>query len=102
MAEEQIRVLTEEIEVKEGRMRYLQDRVGLSTLTLSIYQEVEYIATPEVYKKTFLNKIKEGFLNGWDIVIGILLGLINIWPLVILFPFIFWKRHAIWRKIRRK
>jgi hypothetical protein len=102
LAEEQIRVLTEEIEAKEGRLRYLKNRVGLSTLALSIYQEVEYVATPDVYKKTFLIKIKEGFINGWGILLGILLGLINIWPLVILFTLFIWKRKAIWGKIRRK
>ena len=102
LAEEQIRVLTEEIEAKEGRLRYLQNRVGLSTLTLSIYQEVEYVATPAVYKKTFLIKIKEGFINGWEILLDIFLALINIWPLFILFSLIIWKRKAIWGKIRRK
>jgi len=102
MAEEQIRVLTEEIEAKEGRLRYLQNRVGLSTLTLSIYQKVEYAAAPVVYEITFLTRMKEAFMNGWDIVLGILLGLVNIWPLVILFSLLIWKRKGIWGKIRRK
>lgn len=102
LAEEQIRVLTEEIEAKEGRLRYLQNRVGLSTLTLSIYQKVKYAPTPVVYEITFLTKIKKAFINGWNIVLGILLGLVNIWPLVILFSLIIWKRKAIWGKIRRK
>jgi len=94
--------LTEEIEAKEGRLRYLQNRVGLSTLTLSIYQKVEYAAAPVVYEITFLTRMKEAFMNGWDIVLGILLGLVNIWPLVILFSLLIWKRKGIWGKIRRK
>jgi hypothetical protein len=102
LAEEQIRVLTEEIEAKEGRLRYLKNRVNLSTLTLSIYQKVEYVAPPNVYEKSFLTKIKEGFVNGWDILLNLILGLINIWPLVILFVVFVWKRKAIWGKIRRK
>ncbi len=102
LAEEQIRVLTEEIEAKEGRLRYLKNRVNLSTLTLSIYQKVKYVATPNVYEKSFLTKIKEGFVNGWDILLNLILGLINIWPLVILFVVFVWKRKAIWGKIRRK
>lgn len=102
LAEEQIRVLTEEIEAKEGRLRFLKNRVNLSTLTLSIYQKVKYVATPNVYEKNFLTKIKEGFVNGWDILLGLILGIINIWPLVILFVIFVWKRKAIWGKIRRK
>ena len=102
LAEEQIRQLTEEIEAKEGRLRYLSNRVGLSTLTLSIYQKVKYEAAPKVYEITFLTKIKEAFINGWEIVLGILLGLVNIWPLIILFSVLFWKRKSIWGKIRRK
>ena len=102
MAEEQIRVLTEEIEAKEGRLRYLRNRVGLSTLSLSIYQKVEYAAAPAIYEKTFFIKIKEAFLNGWEIVLSLLLNLTNIWPLVILFFLVVWKRKAILGKIRRK
>ncbi|MEM1135527.1 MAG: DUF4349 domain-containing protein, partial [Bacteroidota bacterium] len=36
-AEETIRKITEEIEAKEGRLRYLQDKVSFSTVVVTIY-----------------------------------------------------------------
>lgn len=97
LAEEQIRTLTEEIEAKEGRLRYLQNRTGLSTLRLNIYQQTE---GGKIYRKSYLTKIGEGFVNGWQMLSALFLGLINIWPLLLIFFLILWKRKAIWRKIR--
>lgn len=101
LAEEQIRVLTEEIEAKEGRLRYLKDKVGLSTLSLHIYQKVEYKSEPEVYEITFLTEMKEAFLNGWEIILAIILTFINIWPVVLILGLIFGLRKRIFQKFKR-
>ncbi len=83
-AEEMIRKLQEEIEAKEGRLRFLQNKVSLSTVNLDIYQKVSYTPQPDVYEDSFLADLKDGFMNGWSIVTGLLLVLVNLWPLVIL------------------
>ena len=99
-AEEKIRVIQEEIESIEGRLKYLQNRTAMSTVNIEIYQEVEYVKTPTVYKKSFLTKVKEGFLNGWALIQDLLIGLVTIWPLVLIITLLFIFRKRIWRAIR--
>ncbi len=90
-AEEAIRSITEEIEAKEGRLRYLKDKVQFSTITLNIYEKTD---TPEVetYYKPFTKKMKDAAINGWGIITHLFLFLINIWPLALLIGFLYWKR----------
>ena len=101
MAEEQIRHVQEEIEAKEGRLRYLRDRVNMSTINLEIYQEIEYQPEPNVYVKSFWAKLKDGFSYGWNLLQGIVLSIVSIWPLVILFGLFWWCRKWLWNRIRR-
>ncbi len=101
-AEEQIRILQEEIEAKEGRLRYLQSKVSLSTIHLEIYQHVRFQESPDVFEKPYFVEAKQGFLNGWSMLLGISLLLVNIWPLFILGIVIFWKRKWIKKKLFNK
>jgi len=66
-AEEKIRVLQEEIESREGRLRFLKDRVGMSTINLDIYQKVEHTAQPDVYKRSYASKFLKSLQNGWRV-----------------------------------
>ena len=101
-AEEQIRIIQEEIEAKEGRLRYLKDQVGMSTIHLELYQEIEYKPEPDVYRRSFGSKILSGLENGWELMQGIVIFLVSIWPLLILGGLIFWRRRWVWAKLRRK
>lgn len=82
--EDKLRVLQEEVEVAQGKLKYLNNRVTYSTIQIELYEEVDYKKQPRVYNKTFWSKTKEGLSNGWDIVSNAVLVIINIWPLVIL------------------
>ena len=98
-AEEAIRQITEEIEVKEGRLRYLKDKVNFSSIHLTIYQKVDYKDEPVIYEKPYSSKIGKSFLNGWKFIQGFFLVLVSIWPLLlILGGVIFWKRKWIFRE----
>lgn len=101
-AEEAIRVITEEIEAKEGRLRYLKDKVGFSTITLELFQEVEYEKVPSVYVKPYTEKLADGFGNGWSIITNVLLGLVNIWPIIFIISVLIWKRSWIASMFRKK
>ena len=90
-AEEVIRSITEEIEAKEGRLRYLKDKVRFSTITINIYEKID-TQEIEAYYKPFSEKIKEAAINGWNIITHLFLFLINIWPLLLLIGFLYWKR----------
>jgi len=82
--EEKLRIIQEEIESAQGRLKFLSNKVAYSTIQVDLYETVEYKEEPENYSKTFLAKTKEGFSFGWDIVQGLILGIIHIWPLVLL------------------
>lgn len=97
-AENAIREIQEEIESKEGRLRYLKDRVGLSTINLSIYQEVEYQDQPEVVKDSYFNKIVRAGKRGGFIVSELFLGLISIWPILLILGILYWQRKKIFRR----
>lgn len=101
-AEDAIRKITEEIEAKEGRLRYLQNQVSLSTINLSMYEPVSYQEPPVLYEKSFIDKAVESLKDGWHIVVGFVLFLLNVWPLVLVIGFIFWKRKWLVGMFRRK
>lgn len=101
-AEDAIRKITEEIEAKEGRLRFLQDKVSQSTIDLEIYQKVDFQSEPETFEKGFFTKAKESLETGWNIIIEILLLLLSIWPIVIIaIIFIIWRRNWRNKKIRK-
>ena len=67
--------LRTEIESIEGRLKYLQDRVSVSTLTMTFYESIPN-------ETEFRKKIKNGFRTSWDNLIWFFIGLINIWPVI--------------------
>jgi hypothetical protein len=81
--EERLRVIQEEIESSQGRLKYLTSKVSYSTIQIDLYETVEYKEEPENYSKTFLSKVKDGFVYGWELIEGFFLGLIHVWPLLL-------------------
>jgi hypothetical protein len=81
--EENIRTLQEEIESKEGRLKYLSDQVSFSTLDISLYKEKEFIYKP-VPQDKFSERVKTSLSNGWTSVVDFVLWTITIWPYIIL------------------
>ena len=98
-AEEAIRVITEEIEVIEGRLRFLKDQVNYSTITLTIYQKVEFSEKPSVYEKSYGSELTDGLSNGWSVVTGLIIVLANLWPLILLLILGLWKGRWLWKKL---
>ena len=72
-------------------------REGL--FTIELYEKVEYKETPTSYEKSFLSKSKEAFVSGWDFISNLTLGIIYIWPLLIVGGFIF---YGFRRRRKRK
>jgi len=92
--EAQVGQLRTEIESIEGRLKYLESQVSMSTLTIDFYQTI-----PD--QTQFGNKFKNGFKNGWDNLVWFFVGLVNVWPFVILIPgVVFW--FIIRRRKKRK
>ncbi|MBO6517099.1 MAG: DUF4349 domain-containing protein [Bacteroidia bacterium] len=98
--EDQIRVIREEIESKEGRLRFLSDRIAYSTINLYLYQNLEYNA-PLTEKPTFWGKLANASYSGWNAILNFLLFLTYIWPILILLGvvlFLYKRKRWIFKK----
>lgn len=96
-AEEKIRVLQEEIEAQEGRLKYLSNQVALSTLTLELYQPVTRQTEPESVEYPFGKRVLDNLASGWKLLQSLTLGILYLWPL--------WLAGAVgvvvWRRRKR-
>ena len=82
---EYLRVIREEIESKEGRLKYLKSQVSLSTIYLNMTQSVESKDYPGFGQK-FVKAVK----GGWDGILIFILGLVYMWPFILVITFIIW------------
>jgi len=96
--EEKLRVIQEEIEATQGRLNYLTNKVSYSTIQVDLYETVDYKETPDSYTRTFFSKTKEGFSFGWKLIENIVLGIIYIWPLILIGILLFF---IIRRKLKK-
>jgi len=75
--EKQIGQLRSEIESIEGRLKYLQNKVSYSTLTITVYESVPN-------QTEFGQKFKNALRNGLNNLIWFFVGLTNIWPFILI------------------
>ena len=91
--ENNLRVIREEIESTEGRLKLLRDQVGYSTIDLTIYQKVN----PEIQPETGMgHRIREAAVNGWRGLEFCLLAMVNMWPLLVVISAV-----MLWLRVRR-
>jgi len=96
--QENIRELEDEIDVSEGRLRFIDDRLNYSTLHLNLYKEkVRSSATSKI---GFGSRFGDSITEGWNSFVSFVLGIISFWPFFLLIPLIIF----VWRKwkARRK
>lgn len=92
--ERQIAEVRSDIESMEGRLKYLSSQVAYSTLTVSFY---ETIGTDF----GFGSKVGGAFGTGWDYFLSFLIGVVNVWPFLILMALAIWLAFR-WDRGRRK
>lgn len=93
---EHIRQIREEIDAKEGELKYLDNQVSLSTINLYIYENV----SPDVVKKNnFWKRLINSLEKGWNGILIFILGLFQIWPVWLIFSIILF---FVIKKIRKK
>ena len=94
--QENIRALEDEIDVAEGRLRFIDDRVNYSTLELLLFKEkARSSATSKI---GFGSRFGDSIAEGWNSFVSFLLGLISFWPFFIIIPLLIFA----WKKWRRK
>ncbi len=94
--ERQLANVRAEIEAREGRLRYLKNRVAQSTVYISFYKAV---ATEGGAKVSYGAKLGNAVATGFNSILLFFVALLNNWPLIlILVALIFW----LWRKFKKR
>lgn len=75
--EQQLNIVRTEIESAEGRLKYLNDRISMSTLHLTFY---ETTSAPV----GFFGEIGKSFAEGWKGFLFFVLGIIRVWPILLI------------------
>lgn len=89
----EINAIQEEIESAQGRIQFLSKQAAYSTINLSFYQPVDGFTAPSD-DNSFFKKTGEAFSRGAELIKGLILVIISIWPLVLaaLLGVVIWKR----------
>jgi hypothetical protein len=64
-----------DIESMEGKLKYMQDRISLSTLEVTYYEKIDV-------DYGFGSRFAGSLNNGWQNLLVVIVGLANIWPLL--------------------
>ncbi|HEY0742769.1 MAG TPA: DUF4349 domain-containing protein [Chryseosolibacter sp.] len=81
--EEQIANVRTEIESMEGRLNFLTNQVGYSTLTLTYHQVV-------ASDFGFGTQMMSSFVTGWNGLLVFLVGIVKAWPFILIMGAGFW------------
>lgn len=95
--ENQLRLIREDIDAAEGKLRYMNSRVSESTITLSIYEQLPYNRAPE---QGFFSRIAEAFATGWHGLLEFIIGLVSAWSFIVLLLFGLFILQRLWKHRR--
>jgi len=81
-----------EIESIEGRLKYLQNQTDYATIHLDLE---EYVVSELPIQVGFWDRLKEGFQEGWKLLLITLVGIVTLWPFwaLIGIGFFFWRYY---------
>lgn len=79
--EEKLGYIRMEIESSEARLKYLDNRVAYSTLTIDISEELNPAAPLQT---GFLTQVKKALTSGWNGLLATILGAVRLWPFVLI------------------
>jgi hypothetical protein len=79
--EGQLGTIRESIESTEGQLKYMNDQVMYSSISLTFYQAIKRLPQPE---SGFWYHIGAAFVRGWNALLSVIIGVIYIWPFLII------------------
>lgn len=92
--EEKLTNLRAEIEGEEGRYKYLNQQIAFSTLEISYYEKEK--------RNTTGNQFWNAFTNGWDLFIDLLIGILNLWLIIIVTIAAIWGIRKYFKRRKAK
>ncbi len=78
--ERELSSIREEIEAKQGRLKYLQNKVSLSTINIEFYK----VTSETGITKSYSSKMWNAIVSGFDGLSVFFLGILYIWPFIII------------------
>lgn len=97
---EYLRAIREEIESVEGRLKYINDRVSYSAITLTYYEQLDVVSQQP--DRTFGSRMGEAFSWGWNGLVNFFLGIIYLWPLWLLMGATAWLVYFLIKRGARR
>lgn len=79
--EAQLSAIREEIEAKEGQLRYMQSQISMSTITIQFYKTVADEGGATI---SYGSKIWNAITSGFNSISSFFIGLLSIWPFLII------------------
>ncbi len=95
--ERELASIREEIEAKEGRLKYLSSRVSLSTISVAFYK----ITDVKSASTSYWQKMKNSFSGGWNGVSVFFLGLLYLWPFFVIVGIVIFIIRRILKKRKK-
>lgn len=92
---EELNEVIEDVESTEAQLRALRNDVQYSTINLTIFDEH---TIPNVERENFFSRIGKGLFNGWQLLLNIFVGLISIWPVVLIVIGGIWLFRRWWKR----
>ena len=80
--ETQLATIREEIDAKEGQLRYMKSRISMSTISIEFYKTVAEESGATV---SFWSKFWNAILSGFNSISSFFIGLIQLWPFILIF-----------------
>ncbi len=94
--EAQLSAIREEIEAKEGQLRYMQSQISMSTITIEFYKTVANEGGATI---SYGAKIWNAVTSGFNSISSFFIGLLSIWPFLIILALIV---HFIRKRFKKK
>jgi hypothetical protein len=99
--EEKTRVIEEEIESTQGRLKYLNSQVDYSTLILQISKKNDYNVYSHNNQGSFFDRLWMSLVKGWFGLVSFVFFVIRIWPFWLIAGTLYYFIRKFWKRKKR-
>ncbi len=96
--ERELSKIREEIEAKQGRLQFLQNRVSMSAVSLEFYTLTSETGVTQSYGQKMINSLKAG----WDGISMFFLGVLSLWPWFVVVSLIIFVIRRLFKRNKKK